>query len=67
MAMIEGKERSISPAMTTIVSGMAMIAKNGMVDMKAKYICGDKKVSGAKMIKRSPRPRKTPIIPSWVP
>ena len=36
MAMIDGKERSISPAMTIIVSGMAIIEKKGMVDIKAK-------------------------------
>ncbi len=36
MAIMDEKERSISPAMTTMVSGMAMIAKKGMVDMKAK-------------------------------
>ena len=35
MAMIDGKERSISAAITIIVSGIAMMAKNGTVDMKA--------------------------------
>ena len=35
MAIIEGKERSISAAMTTMVRVMAMMAKNGMEDMKA--------------------------------
>ena len=34
-AMIEGKERSISPVMMTSVSGIAISAKNGVVDMKA--------------------------------
>ena len=29
--MIAGNERSMSPAMMTIVSGIAMIAKNGVV------------------------------------
>jgi hypothetical protein len=33
-AMTDGNERSISPVMTTRVSGMAMRAKNGVVDMK---------------------------------
>jgi hypothetical protein len=33
--MMEGNDRSISPAMTTIVRGRAMTAKNGMVDMYA--------------------------------
>jgi hypothetical protein len=36
IAMMDGKERSISPAMTTIVKGIAIKAKKGMVDMKAK-------------------------------
>ena len=35
MAMTEGNDRSISLAMTTIVKGMAMMAKNGMEDIKA--------------------------------
>ena len=35
IAMMDGKERSISPAMTTIVNGMAIMAKKGTVDMKA--------------------------------
>ena len=34
-AITEGNDRSISPAMMTIVSGRAMRAKNGVVDMKA--------------------------------
>ena len=35
MAMIDGKERSISPAMMTIVRGRAMMAKNGVVAINA--------------------------------
>ncbi len=34
-AAIEGKDRSISPVITTSVSGMAMIAKYGVDDMNA--------------------------------
>jgi hypothetical protein len=33
--MIEGKERSISPAITKMVKGIAIMAKNGIVDIKA--------------------------------
>ena len=33
--MIDGNDRSISPVITTIVSGSATIAKKGVVDMKA--------------------------------
>ena len=35
IAMTDGNERSISAAITIMVSGIAMIAKNGTVDMKA--------------------------------
>ena len=35
IAMIDGKDRSISAAITIMVRGIAMIAKNGTVDMKA--------------------------------
>jgi hypothetical protein len=35
IAIMEGNERSISPAITVIVNGIAMMAKNGMVDIKA--------------------------------
>jgi hypothetical protein len=35
MAMIDGNERSISLAITTMVRGMAMMAKKGMEVMKA--------------------------------
>jgi hypothetical protein len=35
MAIMEGNERSISLAITTIVRGMAMMAKKGVEDMKA--------------------------------
>jgi hypothetical protein len=65
MAMIDGNERSISFATTTIVSGMAIMAKNGMEDMKAEYICGDKKVFGAEAINIIHKVTKTPNIPSW--
>jgi hypothetical protein len=65
MAMIDGNERSISFAITTIVRGIAMIAKKGIEDIKAEYICGDKKVSGAETINISHKVRKTPRIPSW--
>jgi hypothetical protein len=65
MAMIEGNERSISFAITTIVRGIAMMAKKGIVDMNAEYICGDKKVSGAENINISHKVTKTPRIPSW--
>ena len=34
-AMIDGNDRSISLAMITIVSGSAMMAKKGVVDMNA--------------------------------
>ena len=33
-AMTDGKDRSISPVITTMVNGMAMMAKNGVVAMK---------------------------------
>jgi hypothetical protein len=65
MAMMEGNERSISFAMTTIVRGMAIMAKKGIEDMKAEYISGDKKVEGAEMINITHKDRKTPKIPSW--
>jgi hypothetical protein len=65
MAMIDGNERSISFAITTIVSGMAIMAKKGMEDMKAEYICGAKKVLGAKTINIIHKDIKTPRIPSW--
>jgi hypothetical protein len=65
MAMIEGNERSISFATTTIVKGMAIMAKKGVEVMKAEYICGDKKVLGAEMININHRVTKTPKIPSW--
>src|SRR4030042_5082473 len=65
MAMIDGKERSLSFAITTIVRGMAMMAKKGIEDMKAEYICGDKKVSGAETINMIHKVTKTPKIPSW--
>ncbi len=35
IAMMEGNDRSISPAITIIVSGNAIMAKNGMVDIYA--------------------------------
>src|SRR5574341_419266 len=35
MAMIDGNERYISFAITTIVNGIAIMAKKGMEDMKA--------------------------------
>ena len=35
MAMIDGNDRSISPVITIMVRGMAISAKNGVVDMKA--------------------------------
>jgi hypothetical protein len=35
MAMMEGNERSISLAITTMVRGMAMMAKKGVDDIKA--------------------------------
>jgi hypothetical protein len=35
-AMIEGKERSISPVITISVSGIAMSANIGVVDAKAR-------------------------------
>jgi len=63
--MIDGNERSISFAITTIVRGMAIMAKKGIVDMKAEYICGDKKVLGAEAINIIHKVRKTPKIPSW--
>jgi hypothetical protein len=63
--MIDVNERSISFAMTTIVRGMAIMAKKGVEVMKAVYICGDKKVLGAEMININHRVRKTPRIPSW--
>jgi hypothetical protein len=65
MAMIEGKERSISFAITTIVRGMAIMAKKGMEDIKAEYICLDKKVLGAETMNMIHRVIKTPRIPSW--
>jgi hypothetical protein len=65
MAMIDGNERSISAAITTMVRGMAMMAKKGMVDMKAEYICGDKKVFGAETMNIIHKVTKTPTIPSW--
>jgi hypothetical protein len=65
MAMMDGNERSISPAITTMVRGMAMMAKKGMVDMKAEYICGDIKVFGAETMNISHNVTKTPRIPSW--
>jgi hypothetical protein len=65
MAIIDGKERSISAAIITMVRGIDMMAKNGIEDMKAEYICGDKKVSGAKMMNISHKAKKTPRIPSW--
>ncbi|CAB4774578.1 unannotated protein [freshwater metagenome] len=39
-AIMDGKERSISPVMTTKVSGIAISAKIGVEDAKAKYISG---------------------------
>jgi len=39
-AIIDGKERSISPVITTNVSGIAISAKIGVEDAKAKYISG---------------------------
>jgi hypothetical protein len=65
MAMIDGNERSISFAITTIVKGIAIMAKKGVEVMKAEYIRGDKKVLGAEMIKINHRVRKTPKIPNW--
>ncbi len=65
MAMTDGNERSISFAMTTMVKGMAIMAKKGIEDMKAEYICLDKKVLGAETINMIHKVRKTPRIPSW--
>jgi hypothetical protein len=65
MAMIDGNERSISFAITIIVRGMAIMAKKGMEDMKAEYICGDKKVLGAETINIIHKVTNTPRIPSW--
>ena len=39
-AIMDGKERSISPVITTNVSGIAISAKIGVEDAKAKYISG---------------------------
>jgi hypothetical protein len=64
MAMIDGNERSISPAITIMVKGMAMMAKKGMEAIKAAYICGDKKVLGAATININHKETKTPRIPS---
>jgi hypothetical protein len=66
MAMIDGNERSISFAITTMVRGIAIMAKKGMEDMKAEYIWPDKKVLGAEMINIIHSVIKTPRIPSWV-
>jgi hypothetical protein len=65
MAIMDGNERSISLATTTMVKGIAMMAKKGVEVIKAEYICGDKKVSGAEAIKMIHRMIKTPKIPSW--
>jgi hypothetical protein len=65
MAMMDGNDRSISPAITTMVKGMAIMAKKGMEDMKAEYICGAKKVSGAEAMNIIHKVKKTPRIPSW--
>jgi len=35
IAIIDGKERSISPATTTMVKGIAIMAKKGMEAIKA--------------------------------
>jgi hypothetical protein len=35
MAIMDGNERSISPAITIMVRGMAIMAKKGMEAMKA--------------------------------
>jgi hypothetical protein len=48
-----------------MVRGIAMMAKNGIEDIKAEYICGDKKVFGAEMMNISHKATKTPRIPSW--
>ena len=65
MSLEDGKERSISAAIITMVRGIDMMAKNGIEDMKAEYICGDKKVSGAEMMNINHKVTKTPKIPSW--
>jgi hypothetical protein len=63
--MIDGNDRSISFVITTIVRGMAIMAKNGVDVMNAEYIRPERKVLGAAMIKVIHRIRKTPKIPSW--
>jgi len=63
--MMDGNERSISFAITTIVRGMAIMAKKGIEVMKAEYIRPLKKVSGAETIKIIHKVTKTPRIPSW--
>ena len=61
--MMEENDKSISPAMTRIVSVRAGMPKKGTVDMKARYIWRDGNVSGAARIKKAQTNKKTPRMP----